>query len=134
MKNLLIIVALALFLVGCNDEVKSKYTAENTAPPLDESGPLMLAHTGNNGMYECNNREVIIDESATANSYRLTGECKSLSVDGVSNEVKVDKVAKISVTGTSNTVLYRDLIEGEKPEISMDGTSLKVEQIKNSDN
>jgi hypothetical protein len=53
-----------------------------------------------------------------------------VTVDGVSNEVKVEKVGEIVVKGTSNKVAYGEGLGGKKPKISKSGTSTSVDSLK----
>jgi hypothetical protein len=88
----------------------------------DSQTPLILSG-GEGTNFPCNGREVEIEESTTANNYIFTGECKKLTVDGVSNTVNVEKVGEIVVKGTSNKVIYGEGISGKKPKISKSGVS-----------
>ncbi len=88
---------------------------------------LVLSGSGESATYPCNGREVEVEESATASSYTLTGECKKLTVDGVSVTVNVEKVGEIVVIGVSNKVIYGEGIGGKKPKITKSGTSTSAE-------
>ncbi len=102
----------------------------NAVKPAEtaEGGVLVLSGSGKSENYTCNGREVEVEESTTANKFILTGECKKLTVDGVSNKVYVDRVGEIVVSGTSNKVYYGEGPDGGKPKITKNGTSLIVEQ------
>jgi len=91
---------------------------------------LILSGTGESATYPCNGREVEVEESTTASRYTLTGECKKLVVDGVSNEINIEKVGEIAVSGTSNKVIYSEGLNGKKPKITKSGTSTSVESKK----
>lgn len=97
------------------------------------SEKLILSGTGETATYPCNGREVEIEEAATANNYTLTGECKKLTVDGVSNKITVEKVGEIVAAGISNKVTYGEGIGGKQPKISKSGTSTSVESIKSQE-
>ncbi len=88
---------------------------------------LVLIGSGESTAYPCNGREVEIEESATAVSYTFTGECKKITVDGVSVTVNVEKVGEIVVKGVSNKVIYGEGIGGKKPKITKSGTSTSAE-------
>lgn len=103
-------------------------TADSKAETGD--GKLILSGTGETATYPCNGREVEIEEEATANSYTLTGECKKLTVKGVSNKIAVEKVGEIAAAGISNRVTYTEGIGGKPPKISKSGTSNTVESKK----
>ncbi len=88
---------------------------------------LILSGSGESTTYPCNGREVEVEESATAISYTFTGECKKITVDGVSVTVNVEKVGEIVVKGVSNKVIYGEGIGGKKPKITKSGTSTSAE-------
>lgn len=96
----------------------------------DSQTPLMLTDSNESSTYPCNGREIQIDESTTAKNYFLTGECKKLTVDGVSNTVNVEKVGEIVVKGTSNKVIYGEGLGGKKPKITKSGVSTAVDSKK----
>ncbi|HXG86157.1 MAG TPA: DUF3060 domain-containing protein [Pyrinomonadaceae bacterium] len=87
---------------------------------------LILSGSGESATYPCDGREVEVDESVTASSYTLTGECKKLTVDGVTVTVNVEKVGEIVVAGVSNKVIYGEGIGGRKPKITKSGPSTFV--------
>lgn len=93
---------------------------------------LILDGTSENAMYDCNGREVEIGKDATASNYTLKGECKKLTVDGVSNTVNVEKVGEISVLGVSNTVIYGEGLGGKKPKIKKSGVSASIDSMKSA--
>lgn len=103
--------------------------AANSKTGEGESGEakLILSGSGESTTHACNGREVEVEESATAISYNLTGECKKLTVDGVSVTVNVEKVGEIVVKGVSNKVVYVEGIGGKKPKITKSGTSTSAE-------
>ena len=144
MRNIRIFLIVAMFslFMACSSETatKKKYSTNTnkttnanvaTPTPAPEKGStLVLTGTSESKTIPCFGRVVEIDEEATATSYTLTGECKSVSVDGVSNKVYVDKIGEIKVVGTSNSVYYGEGLDGKKPKISKKGTSLTVEKKK----
>ncbi len=140
MKKIIVISLAAIFLIsacGSESETKRANTAPvedsnvNEAKPTPEMGGiLVLSGTSESLMIPCNGREVELDEDTTANTYTLTGECKKLVVDGVSNRVYVDKVGEIQVVGASNKVYYGEGLDGKEPKITKKGTSLIVEKQK----
>lgn len=146
-----IILILVFMFTGCNyklrepvktpantntAEISEKSDSANTNKSIvtsrevetAEGGKLILSGTSESTSYPCNGREVEIEEAATANTLTLTGECRKLTVNGVSNKVFVEKVGEIVVTGVSNKVLYGGGIGGKKPKISKTGASTSVEQ------
>ncbi len=138
MKQLFIfLLALSFIISGCSSETTTtKKTGDNSNANIVESstpeigGSLVLSDTGKFETISCRERDVEIDQEATANTYTFTGECKTLVVDGVSNKVYVEKVGAIEVKGISNKVYYKSGLDGEKPKIKKEGTSTIVEQEK----
>ena len=94
---------------GTSNANATSAVTEDTGKP---GAKLVLSGVSESRKIVCNGREVELDAETTANSYTLTGECKKLTVDGVSNEVKVEKVGEIVVKGTSNKVIYGEGIGG----------------------
>jgi len=117
------------------DLVNAKKVDKNGATVTEEGNEgdgakLVLSGTGESATYPCNGREIEVEESATASRYTLTGECKKLVVDGVSNVINIEKVGEIVVSGTSNKVVYSEGLNGKKPKITKSGTSTSVESKK----
>ncbi len=156
--KLLIILINGLFVFGCDYQFKETPKTEGNSPAnsvnqnanaqttatgnsnsnaansaskeIDSNEPLVLSGTSESRTIPCGGREVEVVEDATANSYTLTGECKKLTVDGVSNKVSVEKVGEISVKGTSNKVTYVEGLDGKKPKITKSGISTAVDSVK----
>ena len=100
--------------------------ASNSDSSEKDSGPLIFSESSLTTAYSCNGREVEFEDSSTANSIALTGECAKLVVDGVSNTINVDKVGEIVVKGISNRVVYGEGLDGKKPKITKSGVSTEV--------
>lgn len=137
MKRILALSLTAVFLISaCGEKSVEKANINtnkdtNTATPTPEiGGTLLISDEGVNSTIECNERDVEFDAETTANNITLTGECKKLLVDGVSNTVTVDKVGEIEVVGTSNKVYYGEGLDGKKPKITKNGVSAVVEKKK----
>lgn len=107
------------------DDGKGSSPKEDTANPID-GDTLILESTGETAAYKCNGKEVEV--GGTANIINLTGECKKVTVAGVSNKVTVEKVGEINVSGISNKVTYGEGLNGKKPKISKSGTSTSVDK------
>ncbi len=139
--KLLFFVIGGLFLSGCNYNMPREIVVENTnnlnvnkepseaEKKLLTDDPLMLSETSDFKTIPCNGREIEVSEDATANNFKLTGECKKITVDGVSNTVTVEKVGEIIVKGTSNKVTYGEEIDGKKPKITKTGVSTSVDSM-----
>lgn len=92
-------------------------------------GTLEISGSGSKETHRCGpNTEV--DISGASNVVTLTGECKRVSVSGSSNEVKVEAVGSIDVTGTSNNVTWKRGLGKAKPKVSRTGIGNKVSQEK----
>lgn len=129
-----------LFFVGCNYNIPQNPVVEentNTTPQKSEAqlaeekrlqteDPLILSEVSDYKTIPCNNREIEISEDSTASNYKLTGECKKVTVAGVSNKVTVDKVGEIIVSGSSNKVVYGEGLDSKKPKITNTGVSTAV--------
>lgn len=141
--NLILLVLICVFISGCNYNMPREIVVENTndaKPQKDPSvveaekrlltdDPLILSETSDYKTIPCNGREIEVSEDATASSYKLTGECKKITVAGVSNKVTVDKVGEIVVSGSSNKVIYGEGIDGKKPKITKTGASTSVDSM-----
>lgn len=134
--KILSFIIIGLLLSACDN---GKQNAVNNAnvntnaaakPPIDSSVPLLLSGTNEFSKIPCGGRVVEIDETATANDYTLTGECKKITVDGVSNEINVEKVGEIVVKGSSNKVIYTEGLDGKKPKITNSGVSSVIDSKK----
>ncbi len=108
----------------------NKTAANSKTEIINSNEPLILSGTSESGNFPCGGREVEVVSDATANSYTLTGECKKLTVDGVSNTVNVEKVGEISVAGISNKVIYGEGLNGKNPKIKKSGPSTSVDSKK----
>jgi outer membrane lipopolysaccharide assembly protein LptE/RlpB len=111
------------------EQVNKNAGATNSKTANGNTGEtkLVLIGSGESTTYPCNGREVEIEETATAISYTFTGECKKITVNGVSVTANVDRVGEIVVTGVSNKVIYGEGIGGKKPKITKSGTSTFAE-------
>lgn len=141
--NLIWLVLICAFFSGCNYNMPREIVVENTNdskperdPAIVEAeqrlltdDPLILGETSDFKTIPCNGREIEVSEDATASTYKLTGECKKITVDGVSNKVTVEKVGEIVVKGTSNALIYNEGIDGKKPKITKTGVSTSVNSM-----
>jgi len=75
---------------------------------------------GSGGAWDCgSDAEVVINTTGTA--YTLTGACSSVTVNGASNTVSIEKVDDITVNGVKQTVKI-----GAAEEITVNGTGNAV--------
>lgn len=94
---------------------------------------LVFSGTGESVITQCDGREVEVTPDATSSSYTLRGECKKITVDGVSIDVTAEKVGEIVVKGTSVNLTYGEGLGGKKPKISKTGVSNVVQSKKDYD-
>jgi hypothetical protein len=73
---------------------------------------------------ECRGRSFMVNGSS--NTFTLLGECPSVSINGMSNTIKVETVGSIDVDGMSNTVIWESAISGSKPRVQTDGIQNSV--------
>lgn len=132
---------ICLFFAACNYNVPQNPIAEentNAAPQKSEAqlaeekrieteDPLILSDVSDIRTIPCNNREIEITDDATSSNIKLTGECRKITVAGVSNRVTVDKVGEIVVSGSSNKVVYTEGLDGKKPKITKTGVSTSID-------
>lgn len=66
-----------------------------------------------------------------SNDITLTGECKSVSVRGSANTVRIDTVGRLEVKGSANNVSWKKASGGaKKPKVDSAGVGNKVFQAK----
>lgn len=74
-----------------------------------------------------------IEVSGTTARLTIKGACKELSVTGASNEIALEYIEKIEVTGASNVVRYLGADakkKKKKTQLKVTGVDNKVEQLK----
>lgn len=116
-----------------NDSNSTNSNSNAETAKSEDTSPLIYSGTGEGTTIPCNGREVEFTDEATANSFTFTGECKKLTVDGISNKITVEKVGEIVVKGISNKVTYGEGLDGKKPKISTSGTSTEVNTMKSAE-
>lgn len=130
-----------LLLAGCSSEQPKNTNAQanqnaankaNVNPNL-VGDKLIFSGTGESVVTQCDGREVEITADATSGSYTFKGECKKITVEGVSIDVTAEKVGEIVVDGTSVNVTYNEGLDGKKPKISKKGASTFVQSKKEYD-
>ncbi|RKH18264.1 DUF3060 domain-containing protein [Corallococcus praedator] len=85
--------------------------------------------TGETSTHECK-PDSTVEITGASNNVTLTGECKSVTVNGSSNVVKVEATRVIDVTGASNTVTWKRGHGKSKPKVSRTGMGNKITQEK----
>ncbi|MFP2911097.1 DUF3060 domain-containing protein [Pyxidicoccus sp. 3LFB2] len=71
-----------------------------------------------------------VEIAGASNTVTLTGECKSVTVSGSSNKVKVEAVKSITVEGSDNAITWKRGHGKAKPKVSRSGVNNKVSQEK----
>lgn len=95
-----------------------------------EQARIEVTGSGETSTHECK-PEVEVAVTGASNTVTLTGECKSITVEGASNTVKAEATGAITVTGTANTVTWkRALGKAKQPKIRRTGAGNKVTQEK----
>lgn len=141
----IIFIYIVLVFSGCNYNMPREVVVENTneKPQRDPAfveaekrlltdDPLILSEGSDYKTIPCNGREIEVTDDVTASTYKLQGECKKITIAGVSNKVTVDKVGEIIVNGTSISVIYGEGINGKTPKITKSGASTEVLSLKAS--
>lgn len=103
-----------------------------TAAAQDDSegqGNIEVSGTGEMATHACT-PGTRVEINGASNNVTLTGECKSVTVSGSSNTVKVEATRAIIVEGTSNSVTWKRTIGKAKPKVSRTGVGNKVSQEK----
>ncbi|RKG89595.1 DUF3060 domain-containing protein [Corallococcus terminator] len=85
--------------------------------------------SGETSTHECKPGSTV-EITGASNNVTLTGECKSVTVNGSSNVVKVEATRAIDVTGMSNSVTWKRVIGKSKPKVSHTGMGNKIAQAK----
>ena len=75
---------------------------------------------------DCLGRIVHVDGAAT--DLTLVGECPELEIGGATNNITVESVGRIVVTGISNYISWTSAITGDAPEIENTGISNEIVQ------
>jgi Protein of unknown function (DUF3060) len=80
---------------------------------------------GGGASYECQAGESI-GVDGMQQKLQLRGACDKLDISGVSNQISIEQVAAIDVSGTSNVVRYGSNASGAKPAINASGVGNTV--------
>ncbi|MCY1081304.1 DUF3060 domain-containing protein [Archangium lansingense] len=113
-------------------EVEAQGDEESASEQGEEKSgdaQIEISGTGSQETHRCSPKTAV-SISGSGNEITLTGECKSVSVEGASNTVKAEAVAAISVEGADNTVTWKRAVGGKKPKVSRTGTNNKVSQAR----
>lgn len=95
-----------------------------------EEGKLEISGVGGNETHRCTPKMNEVEVTGSDNQLTLTGDCKSVTVSGANNKVKVEAVATIDVAGSGNEVLWKRAVGAKKPKVSRTGVNNKVAQAR----
>jgi Protein of unknown function (DUF3060) len=76
--------------------------------------------------YECKDRSYSVE--GTSNTVTLSGQCQSLRVTGTTNQVDVESVATINVSGIRNRVTWERGVNNKRPTISNSGINNTISE------
>jgi hypothetical protein len=115
---------------GASTEVSADGDEASSANTAASDSGIVITGSSRKETIACNgNTRVSI--SGSENELTFTGECKKVAVTGSMNKVSLDTVDKISVTGSSNTVTWKQASSGnKKPKVAVLGQDNKVSQAK----
>ncbi|RYZ42054.1 MAG: DUF3060 domain-containing protein [Myxococcaceae bacterium] len=94
-----------------------------------ESSNFEVTGSNETATHECKPGSTV-EITGESNKVTLTGECKSVNVNGSNNTVTVEATSAIDVTGMSNSVTWKRGHGKSKPKISRTGMNNKVVQAK----
>ncbi|PTL83452.1 DUF3060 domain-containing protein [Vitiosangium sp. GDMCC 1.1324] len=115
------------------DEAEVEARSDEGSSAQDEETPagtsLEISDSGAKETHRCSPK-TDVNISGSDNEIILTGECKSVSVSGSTNKVKVEATGTISVEGADNEVTWKRAVGGKKPKVNRVGTNNKVTQAR----
>ena len=77
---------------------------------------------------DCAGHDVIVDANDSVLTIR--GECNEVQVNGSTNTITLNVVAKIVLNSADNVVRWKKAAKGDKPVVVNHATGNKVEQVK----
>lgn len=93
-----------------------------------DDGPwLSIENRGETGVVHCRGRNVSI--SGKRNSVRLSGECPYVEVSGDKNEIRMEAVGEISISGDDNRLFWQRSTLGGQPQVGDDGEGNQITQV-----
>ncbi|WNG37204.1 DUF3060 domain-containing protein [Archangium violaceum] len=112
-----------------NSQVGAEVQAEGNGEGATAGAQLEIAGSSSQETHRCSPKTEV-NISGSDNEITLTGECKSVSVNGSSNKVKVEAVAAINVTGSENEITWKRAVGAKKPKVNRLGVNNKVTQAR----
>ncbi|WP_141120254.1 DUF3060 domain-containing protein, partial [Mycobacterium malmoense] len=83
---------------------------------------VTISGMGENRTFACNDN--VVNVTGVSNTVVITGHCASLAVSGVQNDITVDAVDGIEVSGLGNKVTYHS----GTPKVSNTGSANVVQR------
>ena len=88
---------------------------------------LNVAGVGEQWTRPCDGHDVIVD--GVSHNVSLTGECRTVTINGSSNQVAVEAAVKIVVNGTDNAVAWQRGVRTKKPRIALRGLNNRARRV-----
>ncbi len=118
---------IGIFLSGCGVDYFGGGVG-TTKETTDEKGRKVveMTVTSKTKSYDCEGK--VYNLEAVESKLTFTGECAELNIQGVNNEIHVEKVGKIKAEGVKNKITYGEGSNGKKPVIEDTGVQNTIEQ------
>lgn len=97
-------------------------TTTSTSPTPPPGSQVTISGMGENRTFACNDN--VVNVTGVSNTVVITGHCASLAVSGVQNDITVDAVDGIEVSGLGNKVTYHS----GSPKVSNTGSANVVQR------
>ena len=92
-----------------------------------DDGPwLSVENRGETGTVHCRGRNVSV--SGKRNQITLQGDCPFIEVSGDENELQIESVGEISLSGDDNRLSWQRSSRGSAPAVGDDGDGNRVER------
>ena len=111
---------------GDKIEVKGKEVkiSSDGASSQQTAGSITITGSGKEETYDGTGKNVTI--SGSKNRIRITGYPSTITVSGSNNDVYADGAKTITVAGSNNLIAYYNLINNQKPAITISGVKNSV--------
>lgn len=91
---------------------------------LNDADAVVMALSGQTVHEEGKGRAFVI--AGKSNKVKITGDCKSITVTGSENEIELDRVGAINLTGHANHATYLSGLDMLEPAVSNIGADNKA--------
>lgn len=98
------------------------------APAQPPGGPLVLEGNGQQRSFDCSGRDVVL--RGERNQVTLTGGCRSLTVEGNTNDIRaaLEPGARVVVRGDVVNLTWSQAGEGPEPTLRAEGRQINVQR------